>query len=482
MSNAFEVANPTESDAVFEGISSDSSSFSTIEPQTPSFDGFPGLIQPDSRPQIYFDVDRSGTFEQTYSSKIQACQRQRELAMVGHIDPHRVTQPGTSAPTGGLDPRWTTFAPESDSTRLSDLDTFFPDHKADNCQIEVELNKSNVAHLREEYSRLSLEVIPSAFGHLPIFESGRIKAKYLRQILAPSDQFFEGVFRDLETSTLASCAKSSPTSLPPSPIPVIVICMSCDDDEPQGLSYFFKHESSANEVVDGALGADKIGASAKTEELAGRLADLIDKGLLKESHLDVLVRANEFGSYTGNVVALTKSYLNKGDYDGLRSFALQAAGGLASGTSLKAGASAVGKSAIAGKIKGAFSDTFLSMVGMVRTGFVFRPKGFSRVPEIKVSSHQFGTKWTKHSLDYGYDPKDNFGRNLYLDRIKEVASFPDEVRQGVYHPNGGGGPNYLFLRKGSDLVLAKENGDFVSLFPMPSPVEWFKNASSILGD
>ncbi|WP_435647326.1 polymorphic toxin-type HINT domain-containing protein [Kitasatospora purpeofusca] len=83
-----------------------------------------------------------------------------------------------------------------------------------------------------------------------------------------------------------------------------------------------------------------------------------------------------------------------------------------------------------------------------------------------VGDTQFGKKWGRHAQDYGLDPGDPAARKWYEDRIHEVRSSHDEVRQGPWRPNQGGGTDYWFYRKGDDLLLTKGDGTFVTMFPM----------------
>ncbi|MCG8419718.1 MAG: hypothetical protein MJE77_17435, partial [Proteobacteria bacterium] len=101
------------------------------------------------------------------------------------------------------------------------------------------------------------------------------------------------------------------------------------------------------------------------------------------------------------------------------------------------------------------------------------------LPGVKMSGKQFGKKWGKHASDYGLDPSDAASRSWFKDRIRRVASDYDEVRQGPWYPNAGGGSDYLFYRSGNDLLITKPNGNFVTMFPMDKANPWFDAASSI---
>ncbi|MGW3962537.1 hypothetical protein ACWED2_22145 [Amycolatopsis sp. NPDC005003] len=91
---------------------------------------------------------------------------------------------------------------------------------------------------------------------------------------------------------------------------------------------------------------------------------------------------------------------------------------------------------------------------------------------------QFGKKWGKHAREYGLDPGDPAARQWYENRINEVRGGPDEIRQGAWNPNRGGGEGYWFYRKDKDLLLTKSDGEFVSMFRMGQGVNKFWEAAA----
>jgi len=97
-----------------------------------------------------------------------------------------------------------------------------------------------------------------------------------------------------------------------------------------------------------------------------------------------------------------------------------------------------------------------------------------------VSDRQFTKKWAKHSRDYGFSEGDRSGRGWYRNRIDDVFGRPDERRRGDWHPNGGGGTNYLFYRSGNDLLVTQPDGSFVTLFPMGAEGNRWFNAAEII--
>jgi hypothetical protein len=106
----------------------------------------------------------------------------------------------------------------------------------------------------------------------------------------------------------------------------------------------------------------------------------------------------------------------------------------------------------------------------------------SDLPPLNISSKQFGKKWGKHAEDYNHDPADPQGRQEFMDLANRVHDSPDDVRVGPYNPNGGGGPDYVFFRKGDDIVIMKPNGDFVTMFPKGEGQnfnQWYLDATPI---
>ncbi|OJF10724.1 hypothetical protein BG844_30460 [Couchioplanes caeruleus subsp. caeruleus] len=91
----------------------------------------------------------------------------------------------------------------------------------------------------------------------------------------------------------------------------------------------------------------------------------------------------------------------------------------------------------------------------------------------------FGKKWGKHSKDYGLNPSDASARDWFRNRISEVRSSHDEVRRGPWNPENGGGTDYWFYRKDEDLLVARGDGTFVTMFPGASGNGWFNGATRI---
>ncbi|GAA2055776.1 hypothetical protein GCM10009757_33010 [Streptomyces cheonanensis] len=108
------------------------------------------------------------------------------------------------------------------------------------------------------------------------------------------------------------------------------------------------------------------------------------------------------------------------------------------------------------------------------------PMGLSpHPPELSgVGDKQFGKKWGKHSKDYGLNPGDASARAWFENRIHEVHSTPDDIRQGPWNPGRGGGDDYWFFHKENDLVVTRGDGAFVTMFPMGEGGNgWYNSAS-----
>ncbi len=100
-------------------------------------------------------------------------------------------------------------------------------------------------------------------------------------------------------------------------------------------------------------------------------------------------------------------------------------------------------------------------------------------PGVVVDSTQFGHKVGKHAVDFGLDPGDPTARAWIRGRIDTVVQQYDEVRQGPWNPDGGGGTDFLFYRQGADVVVTKPTGDFVTILAGGQSNGWFNSAGRI---
>ncbi|WP_103352183.1 putative T7SS-secreted protein [Amycolatopsis sp. CA-128772] len=101
------------------------------------------------------------------------------------------------------------------------------------------------------------------------------------------------------------------------------------------------------------------------------------------------------------------------------------------------------------------------------------------VPEVKVDGKQFGTKVGKHAQDYGLNPADAESRAWVRQHVDDISRTPNEVRQGPWNPQGGGGSDYYFLRKGEDVVVTKSDGSFVTILKGGQANGWFNGAAPV---
>lgn len=102
------------------------------------------------------------------------------------------------------------------------------------------------------------------------------------------------------------------------------------------------------------------------------------------------------------------------------------------------------------------------------------------LPGVRFNDRQFGKKVGKHAEDFGLDPSNPEHRQLVRGRIESIVGDYDDVRQGPWNPNGGGGDNFLFYRQGADVVVTQPSGDFVTILAGGQSNGWFNSASSLL--
>lgn len=96
------------------------------------------------------------------------------------------------------------------------------------------------------------------------------------------------------------------------------------------------------------------------------------------------------------------------------------------------------------------------------------------LPDLAVSSAQFGKKWGKHAQDYGLDPANPADREWFLNRMQEIHKGPHEVRIGPIMKDG---PDNIMYRNGNDLLITKTDGTFVSMYPGENTSTWFANGT-----
>lgn len=97
--------------------------------------------------------------------------------------------------------------------------------------------------------------------------------------------------------------------------------------------------------------------------------------------------------------------------------------------------------------------------------------------DFRIDDKQFGKKIGKHAKDYGRDPADPASRQWLLDHINDIYRNSDEVRQGPWNPDGGGANDDLFFRKGDDVIVTKNDGEFVTILKGGKDNGWFNGAT-----
>jgi RHS repeat-associated protein len=98
------------------------------------------------------------------------------------------------------------------------------------------------------------------------------------------------------------------------------------------------------------------------------------------------------------------------------------------------------------------------------------------LPELTIENSQFGQKVGQHAQDFGLNPADPEARSLVREYIEDIRANFDEVRQGPWNPKGGGGSDYLFFRQGTDVVVTKGDGTFVTILQGGDSNGWFQGS------
>ena len=97
-------------------------------------------------------------------------------------------------------------------------------------------------------------------------------------------------------------------------------------------------------------------------------------------------------------------------------------------------------------------------------------KGVTKAAEkakvaLKIDSPQLGKKLGKHVEDFGGNPANAADRQMVLNKINDIANHPDKVIPGTFSGQGVGGVrgDVIFNIKGSDVVITKLDGTFVTI-------------------
>jgi hypothetical protein len=83
----------------------------------------------------------------------------------------------------------------------------------------------------------------------------------------------------------------------------------------------------------------------------------------------------------------------------------------------------------------------------------------------KIDNAQQGKKLGKHVQDFGGNASNAVDRKKVLDKIHDIANNPDKIIPGTFAGQGKNGNrgNVFFRIKGSDVVITKPNGFFITI-------------------
>lgn len=86
---------------------------------------------------------------------------------------------------------------------------------------------------------------------------------------------------------------------------------------------------------------------------------------------------------------------------------------------------------------------------------------------------QYGKKIGKHARDYGLDPSKEEDRQWIYNKVDEIVSSPDKIKIGSFR---GQKDEVLFHLKGEDVIITKQDGEFVTILKGGVNNGGFKNA------
>lgn len=96
-----------------------------------------------------------------------------------------------------------------------------------------------------------------------------------------------------------------------------------------------------------------------------------------------------------------------------------------------------------------------------------------------ITKKQFGKKIRTHAYDYDLSPSSLKDRNIIMTIINDIIENCEEIKYGSYRSQEG---ICQFYRKGNDVVVTSENGQFVTLLSGGKNATRFKNARTTKGD
>lgn len=111
----------------------------------------------------------------------------------------------------------------------------------------------------------------------------------------------------------------------------------------------------------------------------------------------------------------------------------------------------------------------VSTSSRTKSDIINSAKGGAKAPKplVKIDTQffaskekQFGKKVGRHAKDYGLDPSKAEDREKFLNIIIDVQTNAEEVRTGFWR---GQKEDVLFYIKGDDVVITKQNNEFITL-------------------
>ena len=97
----------------------------------------------------------------------------------------------------------------------------------------------------------------------------------------------------------------------------------------------------------------------------------------------------------------------------------------------------------------------------------------SRNSDIIFTNKQRGKKFGKHCVDWGLDPSSAEDREQLENIIHGIVLDRDEIRFGRF---SGQQDDVFFYIKGNDVVVAKQNNEFVTVMKGGITDGWVKDA------